>query len=307
MKQTDSLNTATKTLIERLLANRKVRVRKRWAIMQLNIWLQHGWVTAQGEGIYQLTSSGELHFRQQLLAHGDISLEHLLQQLEIRLPEKCNKKIIAALLNQDPRSSIEQIQAHEITLCRDSYLLLRCNLPCSIFMQSGELIDVSSLLSAWGEVAIPERVIPEIKKILWKDIPPQHVITIDNRDAFVSMALPPDTLFVHAPLAETTMAEQFLRALTDNVEWSQFGDISPKGIKLAAEFAARLQRPLAFYLPEDWMDYLRLLGRELISDEVWPLSVLSREQQISLQFLIENRRKLPQEVLVYAKNWLHIV
>ena len=144
MKQTDSLNTATKTLIERLLANRKVRVRKRWAIMQLNIWLQHGWVTAQGEGIYQLTSSGELHFRQQLLAHGDISLEHLLQQLEIRLPEKCNKKIIAALLNQDPRSSIEQIQAHEITLCRDSYLLLRCNLPCSIFMQSGELIDVSS-------------------------------------------------------------------------------------------------------------------------------------------------------------------
>lgn len=56
-------------------------------------------------------------------------------------------------------------------------------------MQSGELIDVSSLLSAWGEVAIPERVIPEIKKILWKDIPPQHVITIDNRDAFVQYGI----------------------------------------------------------------------------------------------------------------------
>lgn len=306
MKQTESLNAATKTLMERLLANRKVRVRKRWAIMQLNIWLQHGWVTAQGEGIYQLASSGEQHFRQQLLAHGDISLEQILQQLDIQLPPKCNKKIISALLNQDLKFSIEQIQSHEITLCRDSYLLLRCNLPCSIFMQTGELIDVSTLLSAWGEVAIPERVIPEIKKILWKDIPPQHVITIDNRDAFVSMELPPNTLFVHAPFSETTMAEQLLRALTNNIEWSQFGDISPKGIALAAEFAERVQRPLSLYLPVNWPDYLRLLGREFKDDEVWPLSVLSRQQQISLQFLIENRRKLPQEVLVYAKNWLHI-
>jgi len=88
MVKTNPLNTASAALIERLLAKRQIRVRKRWAIIQLNIWLQRGWVVAQGDGIYQLTAGGEQIFRQQLLAHGDTSLELLLQQLDIQLPEK---------------------------------------------------------------------------------------------------------------------------------------------------------------------------------------------------------------------------
>jgi hypothetical protein len=205
----------------------------------------------------------------------------LLQQLDIQLPAQCNSHILSYLLKQDTKITLEQMREHEIKVLRDSYLLLRCNLPCSIFMQSGELIDVSSLFSAWGEVAIPERAISAITKILWKEKPPQHVITIDNRD-------------------------ELLRALTDNIHWRHFGDLSPERLHLATAFAERLQRPLALFLPENWPDYLRLLGEPLAVNEKWALSGLTRQQQISLQFLFENQQKLPQQVMVYAKNWIHL-
>nr|WP_321269807.1 hypothetical protein [uncultured Tolumonas sp.] len=300
------LSSAPPELIVRLLDKRQIRIRKRWAIIQLNLWLQQGWVTAQGEGIFLLTDAGEQTFRHFLLNQNERSLELLLQQLDIQLPAQCNSRILAYLLKQDPQTTQEQMREHDINVLRDSYLLLRCNLPCSIFMQSGELIDVSSLFSAWGEVAIPERAISAITKILWKEKPPQHVITIDNRDAFVSMALPADTLLIHAPLKDTTMAEQLLRALTDNIHWLHFGDLSPVSFQQANLFAERIQRQLALFLPENWSDYLRLLGEPLAANEKWSLAGLTRQQQISLQFLFENRQKLPQQVMVYAKNWIHL-
>lgn len=305
MSKTEPLNTASAALMERLLSKRRIRVHKRWAIIQLNLWLQHGWVTAQGEGVYQLTADGEQYFRQHLMAHGDSSLESLLHQLDIQLPEKCNSRILSFLLNQKRRISEEQMHEHEITLHRDSYLLLRCNLPCSIFMQSGELIDVSTLFSVWGEVVIPERVIPDIRKVLWKTTPPQQVITVDNRDAFVSMPLPADTLLIHAPANDTRMAEQLLHALTDDIRWSHLGDLSPEGIKKTAGFAERLQRPLSLYLPENWPDYLKLLGTPLQTDEHWPLNLIPRHLQVKLTYLLENRRKIPQQVMVYAKKWVY--
>ncbi len=305
MMKTEPLNTATATLMARLLDKQRIRVHKRWAIIQLNVWLQHGWVTAQGDGIYQLTAEGEQYFRQHLLAHGDVSLESLLHQLDIQLPEKCNSRILSFLLNQERKISEEQMREHEITLLRDSYLLLRCNLPCSIFMQSGELIDVSTLFSVWGEVVIPERVIPDIKKVLWKTVPPQYVITVDNRDAFVSMPLPENTLLIHAPVSDTRMAEQLLCALTTDIPWSHLGDLSPEGIKKTAGFAERLQRPLSLYLPENWPDYLKLLGTPLPPDEQWPLNLIPRPLQIKLRYLLENRRKIPQQAMVYAKKWVH--
>ncbi len=300
------LSSAPPELIARLLDKRQIRIRKRWAIIQLNLWLQQGWVTAQSEGIFNLTAAGEQTFRHYLRAQNERSLELLLQQLDIQLPAQCNSHILSYLLKQDTKITLEQMREHEIKVLRDSYLLLRCNLPCSIFMQSGELIDVSSLFSAWGEVAIPERAISAITKILWKEKPPQHVITIDNRDAFVSMTLPADSLLIHAPLKETAMAEQLLRALTDNIHWRHFGDLSPERLHLATAFAERLQRPLALFLPENWPDYLRLLGEPLAVNEKWALSGLTRQQQISLQFLFENQQKLPQQVMVYAKNWIHL-
>lgn len=300
------LSSAPPELIVRLLDKRQIRIRKRWAIIQLNLWLQQGWVTAQGEGIFNLTNVGEQTFRHFLLNQNERSLELLLQQLDIQLPAQCNSRILAYLLKQDPKTTQEHMREHDINVLRDSYLLLRCNLPCSIFMQSGELIDVSSLFSAWGEVAIPERAISAITKILWKEKPPQHVITIDNRDAFVSMALPADTLLIHAPRKDTTMAEQLLRALTDNIRWSHFGDLSPGGLQQANLFAERIQRQLALFLPENWPDYLRLLGEPLAENEKWSLAGLTRQQQINLQFLFENLQKLPQQVMVYAKNWIHL-
>lgn len=300
------LSSAPTELIVRLLAKRQIRIRKRWAIIQLNLWLQQGWVTAQGEGIFNLTAAGEQTFRLHLLTQGESSLESLLQQLDIQLPEQCNSRILSYLLKQDTSITLEHMREHEINVLRDSYLLLRCNLPCSIFMQSGELIDVSTLFSAWGEVAIPERAITGITKILWKEKPPQHVVTIDNRDAFVSMALPADTLLLHAPLKDTTMAEQLLRSLTDHIHWSHFGDLSPESLQLANAFAERIQRPLALFLPDNWPDYLRLLGTHLTANERWLLSGLTRQQQISLQLLFENQRKLPQQTMVYAKNWIHL-
>lgn len=300
------LNSAPTELIVRLLDKRQIRIRKRWAIIQLNLWLQQGWVTAQGEGIFNLTNTGEETFRHYLLSQGENSLELLLQQLDIQLPEQCNSRILSYLLKQDAKITLEHMREHEIKILRDSYLLLRCNLPCSIFMQSGELIDVSSLFSAWGEVAIPERAITGITKILWKEKPPQHVVTIDNRDAFVSMALPADTLLIHAPLKDTTMAEQLLRALTNNIQWSHFGDLSPSGLQQANVFADRIQRQIALLLPENWPNYLRLLGEPLAANEKWSFAGLTRQQQISLQFLFENQQKLPQQVMVYAKNWIHL-
>ena len=110
----------------------------------------------------------------------------------------------------------------------------------------------------------------------------------------------------HAPRKDTTMAEQLLGALTDNIRWSHFGDLSPGGLQQANIFAERIQRQLALFLPENWPDYLRLLGEPLAENEKWSLAGLTRQQQINLQFLFENLQKLPQQVMVYAKNWIHL-
>lgn len=300
------LNSASATLAERLLEKRRIRVRKRWAIIQLNLWLQQGWVTASGEGIYQLTQQGEPALRQRLQLCAPPSPELMLQQLDIQLPEYCNRRIASLLLGQDHLLSEEQLREYGVKLIKDSYLLLRCNLPCSIFMDSGELIDVGALFRLWKEVVIPERMIADIRKILWKDTPPTHVITVDDRDAFVSLSLPSNSLLVHAPRKNTGMAELLLQALTDDIKWSHFGNVSPEGICQAKALAERLQRPLSLYLPQNWAEFLRQLGQPLEPEESWPVALLTRQQQISLQLLIENRQKLPQEFLVYAKNWLHI-
>jgi len=99
------LNSAPPELIVRLLDKRQIRIRKRWAIIQLNLWLQQGWVTAQGEGFFNLTNAGEQTFRHYLLSQGENSLELLLQQLDIQLPEQCNSRILSYLLKQDTLKS----------------------------------------------------------------------------------------------------------------------------------------------------------------------------------------------------------
>jgi hypothetical protein len=54
------LSSAPPELIARLLDKRQIRIRKRWAIIQLNLWLQQGWVTAQSEGIFLLTDASKI-------------------------------------------------------------------------------------------------------------------------------------------------------------------------------------------------------------------------------------------------------
>ena len=126
------------------------------------------------------------------------------------------------------------------------------------------------------------------------------------------MALPA-TLLIHAPLKDTTMAEQLLRSLTDNIHWSHFGDLSPESLQLPICLLREYSGQRCSYLKigrtiyDYWVNSLRYMEREMV------ISGSDDASNKSTQFLFENqqtttaghglRKKLDPPDIVLQQRW----
>lgn len=88
-----------------------------------------------------------------------------------QLGEQVNERVLAALyrkseVNFTPNEQID-FEDKGIRLCADQLLRLRAVQPFNLFFSGGTLIDAAPWLQALGEVALPERTLAGLGKILW--------------------------------------------------------------------------------------------------------------------------------------------
>jgi len=304
--QSDSLlESIPIAFIKRCLEKDVIRVRQRWAVMVLNLWIKHGWAHPLGDGCFQLTQSGKISLKSYLLRNTQSDFESLLTALNISLPANCNQFILSELRRFDPEFSEQHLIEHNIQLIEHRYLSFRTSLPCSLFLASGELMDISSSIRAWQQFVIPETAAGQVIKWLWQGEGPQEIITVDDYHVFSGILLKENQLIIHSPHQNSDLAEKMITSFTHEIIWAHLCDLTPQGLNDASQFAKRLQRPLRLYLPENWMDFLRKMGTPLSNTDKWPYGELSRELQIKLDFLLGNNHILSQRVFAYAQKWSH--
>lgn len=297
----------TRLLVEALVAQPSIKARKRWALMQLTLWQEQGWVEALPElGCYQATRAGRYHLQQALLEHTLLArpdAESALQTLALELPARCHRHVLAALLKGGRQHAWSELELAALVAegtqpVQDGLLRLRGYGHFSLFFAQGELLDARPQLALLGELILPEAALQRLHKVLWQERAPARLITVESRAAFVTLAPAADELLLLAPAAHTQLAEQFLLRLTPGFAWGHLCDWHPKALAQAMALAERLKRPLRLPLPQDVSQLAACYGRPLTADVAWDEIKLPSGLQNLLAPLISQQLWLEQESLV---------
>lgn len=297
---------ATRTLVEALLGSETITARKRWALLQLSVWQEKGLVESLvSAGSYCVTPVGRHYFQHRLLElqlHQQPDVEQALQQLALELPSRVHRKVLAAVLrgNRDYRWDDDELTtlAAEGTLAtQDGLLRIRTQVPFNLFFTHGGLLDAKPLLQLLGEVILPEASIEQLHKVLWTETPPEQIITVESRAAFVTLQPRAGQLLLLTPPEHTELAERFISALTPNFIWGHFGDLHPKALARQIHLAERLKRPLHLLLPPKLPTLVARMGKPLSVDTRWRLAEIPTALQLPLASLIDQQRWLEHEAM----------
>lgn len=297
----------TRALIEALLSQPQIRVRKRWAQLQIQLWQEQGWVESLAEPeLFRLLPAGRRHLAAAVLEHelrARPDAEASLQQLGLELPAQCHHKVLASLLKGSREhswsaSELAHMREQGIEPTHDGLLRLRANIPFSLFFRDGDILDTGQLLALSGELCLPDAALGRLQKLLWQGEPPERIVTVDNRAAYVAMPMRRGQLVLLAPPGHTRLCEQFISSLTPNFHWVHHTDLHPKAILRAQAFAERLSRSLVLLLPPRLSEIVGCYGRALSSGECWDGAGLSGELLQQLAPLVEQGMWLEQESTV---------
>lgn len=310
MERDSSLFTAlndepTRQLVDALLTKPQVTIRRRWALLQAELWQEQGWLVAATEG-FSLTPAG----RQQLqLARQEWQLlqqpdaEGRLQQLDIKLPSRLHRQTAAAWLKGSRHyrwqaDEVQQLANDGIQLVRESLLCLRGKVGFSLFFSEGGLLDAGAWLQRCGECILPEQAVMQLNKILWAGKPPQRIFTVESRAAFVSLPLQEDELALLVPPGLADLAWQFLQCLTPGWQWCHVADLHPQRVLSIRAWAQQCARPLALWVPADLAPVAARFGQPLSAEGGrWQLDGLSRTMQAQLTPLIDRQCWIEQEII----------
>ena len=272
----------------------------------MNLWRQKGWVVACDSESFELTPQGIEFFKSYLAVHRASMYEHHLQVLSLCLPEKIPEQIIHDLFPNLTHDGLDTLmEEHHIQSFTPHSLSVRTLHPFQIFLNTGQLINISAQIESWSEITLPAKALQQISKILWSGEAPQLFITVDDINAFSAMPLHQGQAIIFAPDTQTELAEIFIQCQTIQMDWLHYCDLSPTGLTQASQLSRRLQRNLNLFLPENWQDFIRIIGIESVEKLDWPISDLPRQLQIRLAFLFEHSRTLLQTQMVYAQKWTY--
>ncbi len=311
MERDSSLFTAlddgpTRQLVEALLAQPQVVIRRRWALLQAELWQEQGWLVAD-EGAFSLTALGRQQLQHarhewQLSQLGDA--EGHLQQLSIELPASLHQQVAAAWLKGSrhyrwPDDERQQLARDGMQLTHESLLCVRGKPGFSLFFAEGGLLDASLWLQQCGECVLPASAVKRLNKVLWAAQPPQRIFTVESRAAYLTLPLQEHDLAILVPPGQDALASTFLRCLTPGWQWCHLADLHPQRVALLHRFAAQCARPMSLWLPADLAPVVARFGQPLPSGELgWQLDMLSRSLQARLTPLIERQCWVEQEIIV---------
>lgn len=266
---------------------------------------------ALGNHHYELTPAGRRYLTRELMlaeiATAPPAPEEWLHAQGWQLGELVNEQVLAALYRKSGTgfSPVEQIDFEDkgIRLCSDQLLRLRASAPFSLFFSGGTLLDTAPWLQTLGEVALPERTLAGLGKILWGEGELLRVISTDCIGAFAELPLADGTLLVWAPATAHSTLQQIVAALPPNVQWSHLTALDPAGVDRVQALAQRLGRPASWWLPVSLSPIMAAYGRPLTESRPWETSRLPKSLLAVCSALVESNGGLSAEVCALASSW----
>ncbi len=298
-------------LARQLLDNPTSVVRARQWQPLLGLLKDNQLLLALGNHHYELTPAGRRYLTRELtlaeIATAPPTPEEWLHGQGWQLAEQVNERVLAALYRKSEVSFSpnEQIDFEDkgIRLYADQLLRLRAPQPFSLFFSGGTLLDAASWLQALGEVALPERTLVGLGKILWGEGELLRVITTDSVGAFAELVLQAGTLLVWAPAPAQQALQQVIAALPPQVQWSHLTSLDPSGVDRVLTLAQRLGRPASWWLPTSLAPIMAAYALPLIDSRPWEPSRIPKSLLAVCSGLVESNGGLSAEVCALAPQW----
>lgn len=298
-------------LARQLLDNPTSVVRARQLQPLLGLLKDNQLLLALGNHHYELTPAGRRYLTRELtlaeIATAPPTPEEWLHGQGWQLAEQVNERVLAALYRKSEVSFSpnEQIDFEDkgIRLCADQLLRLRAPQPFSLFFSGGALLDAAPWLQALGEVALPERNLAGLGKILWGEGELLRVITTDSVGAFAELMLPAGTLLVWAPAPAQQALQQVIAALPPQVQWSHLTSLDPSGVDRVLTLAQRLGRPASWWLPTALAPIMAAYALPLTDSRPWEPSRIPKSLLAVCSGLVESNGGLSAEVCALAPQW----
>jgi hypothetical protein len=298
-------------LARQLLDHSPLVIRARQYLPLVGLLKDNQLLLALGNHSYELTPAGRRYLTRELMlaeiATAPPEPEEWLHAQGWQLGEQVNERVLAALYRKSGAtfSPNEQIDFEDkgIGLCADQLLRLRALQPFSLFFCGGTLIDAAPWLQALGEVALPERTLAGLGKILWGEGNIERVITTDSVGAFAELPLDPGTLLVWAPMAAQVALQQVVAALPPNVQWSHLTSFDPAGVDRTLTLAQRLGRPASWWLPTAFSPIVSAYAQPLGDGRPWEPSRIPKPLLAACSGLVESNGGLSAEVCALASEW----
>ncbi|MGL6548775.1 hypothetical protein ACSZN3_07530 [Aeromonas hydrophila] len=298
-------------LARQLLDNPTSVVRARQWQPLLALLKDNQLLLALGNHHYELTPAGRRYLTRELtlaeIATAPPTPEEWLHGQGWQLAEQVNERVLAAIYRKSEVSFFpnEQIDFEDkgIRLCADQLLRLRAPQPFSLFFSGGTLLDVAPWLQALGEVALPERNLAGLGKILWGEGELLRVITTDSVGAFAELMLPVGTLLVWAPISAQQALQQVIAALPPQVQWSHLTSLDPSGVDRVLTLAQRLGRPASWWLPTSLAPIMGAYALPLTDSRPWEPSRIPKSLLAVCSGLVESNGGLSAEVCALAPQW----
>ncbi|HDZ8967053.1 TPA: hypothetical protein RUX96_004020 [Aeromonas dhakensis] len=298
-------------LARQLLDNPTSVVRARQWQPLLGLLKDNQLLLALGNHHYELTPAGRRYLTRELMlaeiATAPPTPEEWLHGQGWQLAEQVNERVLAALYRKSEVSFTpnEQIDFEDkgIRLCSDQQVRLRAPQPFSLFFSGGTLLDAAPWLQALGEVALPERNLASLGKILWGEGELLRVITTDSVGAFAELVLPAGTLLIWASASAQQALQQVIAALPPQVQWSHLTSLDPSGVDRVLTLAQRLGRPASWWLPTVLAPIMTAYALPLADSRPWEPSRIPKSLLAVCSGLVEANGGLSAEVCALAPQW----
>ncbi|MGL4251452.1 MAG: hypothetical protein ACRCR1_12650 [Aeromonas sp.] len=300
-----------RALAQQLLEHSTVVIRGRQWQPLVGLLRDNQLLLAHGNHSYELTPAGRRYLTRELMlveiASAPPAPEEWLHAQGWQLGELVNERVLAALYRKSDAifTPNEQIDFEDkgIRLCADQLLRLRATQPFTLFFSGGILLDAASWLQALGELALPERTLAGLGKILWGEGELERVITTDSVGAFAELPVGPGTLLVWAPSSAARLLQQVVAALPPKVLWSHLTALDPAGVDRVQALAQRLGRPASWWLPCDLVPIINAYSQPLTEPRPWEPSRIPKRLLAICSGLVESDGGLSAELCALAPRW----
>jgi hypothetical protein len=210
----------------------------------------------------------------ELTVDGVYNFEYRCKLEHTQLPAKIHHKTLASCGGKHSKTGTSrrlQNFAGSSIVTTDQILRIRTNQGLVIKHAGYGEMDCDHTMLILGEVAIPERAF--IDGIIVTGKIPKMIFTIENRGSYIDFPnINSDILLIHAPGDDTALAIKFLKLFPKNVVYYHFGDIDPKGLKIALSLRKHAPQTMQLFVPKFWAEYAAemFVGRKQWSNKNIP-------------------------------------